>query len=140
MIINYAIALAFSERKEQANQVLDKENWSALSWEFKLAQQVLKENYKESANLMRRIGKTGEMIIQHSYHIFPLFKYFRQTKDFLDAYNELYGYPFVDELKRTADEDKEQGETEIEKIRTELREQPLVKCSDSIQDSTSTAE
>jgi len=129
MVINYVLALAFSGNKKEASRVVDKENWSALCYDFKLAYQILKENYAEAGSIMQRIGRKGEYVFQHAYHDWPLFKYFRQTKEFLAAYNDIYGYPFAEELKRNAEENKVQGETEINKVKAELEDQPQIICA-----------
>lgn len=98
-LINWAIAERFGGRVEHANALLGAQDWSATLPEFKLAVAVLSNRYDEAAEHMRRIGPKGEILREASYHAWPLLRDFRGTQQFLDAYESVYGYPFVQELK-----------------------------------------
>ena len=75
-IINYAIALKFSDEEAKAREVLARVDWSASNNDFRLAEAVLLDQFDDAAAIMRRIGKKGEYIRQddtmfgHSSEIF----------------------------------------------------------------------
>ena len=102
-IINYAIALKFDGKAKEAKEVLSKVDWSSTSNDFKIAEAVLSNNIKGACELMKRIGKKGDLISEEAYHLFPLFKEFRQTRPFLKTYEEIYGRPFAKEVQKAAD-------------------------------------
>ena len=110
IIINYAIALSAIEKKESAIKLVDKEDWSAMIPDFKLAVSVIKDDDDEAIKVMKQLGKSGEMIDELSYHEWPLFREFRNKECFLKAYNEIYGYPFIDKLNQLVEETRKENE------------------------------
>ncbi len=110
-VINTAIALKFQGKSIEAIQLLDREDWSAAIREFHLANAILKGQYENAGKLMRNIGKSGEFLTQLSYHDWPLFNEFRDSREFKEAYEEIYGIPF---LRKVSQEVKKKSE-EIER-------------------------
>lgn len=110
-IINLVIAYKMSDEDGKAQKVLESIDWSASINDFKLANAVLSNNFDEAKEFMIKIKGDGEMIIESSYHNFPLFFEFRESKQFLAGYEEVFGYSFVSELIRKS-EDKELDVTE----------------------------
>lgn len=102
--INLVIAYKMSNQVESAKKVLNGVDWSAAINDFKLAHAVLSDDYDLAKNIMLRIGKKSEIIRETAYHNFPLFYCFRSSEQFLNGYEEVYGYSFVSELKRKTDE------------------------------------
>ena len=102
-IINYCIALKFFGDEVNAQKELNKVDWSASINDFRLAEAVLNGRFEDAASIMIRIGKFGEMVKEDFYHTWPLFHAFRESPEFMAAYEKIYGYPFVTELKRHAD-------------------------------------
>ena len=102
-IVNYCIALKFSGDTEGCLKQLKKIDWSASVNDFRLAEAVLNDRFKDAASIMVRIGKSGEMVNEGFYHTWPLFNEFRESAEFMNAYEEIYGYPFIAQLKRHAD-------------------------------------
>ncbi|WP_213385375.1 hypothetical protein [Acinetobacter pittii] len=98
-IVNYTIGLKFSDQNSKAEEMLSSVDWSANYRDFRLAIAVLKENYSDAIQIMKSIGKNGELIEQHSYHIWPLFSRFREQQEFYDAYYEIYGEHFSESLE-----------------------------------------
>lgn len=98
-IINYCIGLKFSGKNSAVMKVIDSVDWSANYRDFKLAIEVLRENYNEAITIMKSIGKNGEIIYQHCYHTWPLFTQFREEQEFYDAYFEIYGEHFSESLE-----------------------------------------
>lgn len=115
-IINAAIAYKFSGKDELALETLGSMDWSATSSDFKLAVAVLRSEFEDAAETMRRIGKEGEILRESSYHEWPLFREFRDSEYFLKAYEEIYGYSFVSELKRATEEKKAESDADDDKL------------------------
>lgn len=101
-LLNYAIALKFDKKSDEAFFLLRQVDWTSCSLDFKLAEAILNERLVEACGIMKKMGKNGEMIREESYHIWPLFKLFRVTQEFLQVYQEIYGHPFVSELQKAA--------------------------------------
>jgi hypothetical protein len=101
-VINTAIALTRLGRGKDAVALLDTVDWSASIREFKLADAVLRNKLTEAQAIMRSIGKKGELVNQLAYHQWPLFQVFCDTKEFQDAYHEIYGIPFIEKAAQTA--------------------------------------
>jgi hypothetical protein len=118
-IINYAIALKFDNKDEAAKALLSKMDWSATSNDFKIAEAVLCDDFDKSAEIMKRIGKKGELSNEEAYHRWPLFRAFRQNPKFLETYEIIYGYPFVVELQKAVVTAEAKAEIQLE---TELHE------------------
>jgi hypothetical protein len=112
--INYAIALRGIKRKGASVNILSKKDWSASTYDFKLAHAVLSDSYEAAKELMIKIGKTGEIICELSYHDWPLFRDFRDSKEFLDGYESVFGYPYFHKLNELADDAKQEVEEEKE--------------------------
>lgn len=93
-LINLAIAHYYSGEKKEAHELLDGHDWSACTDRFKLAVAVLHDNYKDAAKLMIKIGKSGE-VSRSDYSSWPLFREFRKSKEFLNAYRKLFGKSFL---------------------------------------------
>lgn len=126
-IVNIAIATkALHPNKNAHIKVLDEVDWAVTGLDFRLANAILREEFEEAAELMNRIGPTGDFIGEDSYHTWPLFNDSRQAPEFLEAYEAVYGYSFItkaheeasdinDEFKNVVDEDSETGNSESEK-------------------------
>jgi len=113
-------------------KLLDAKDWGPLCTDFKLAVAILKDNYVEAANLMKKIGKEGEYVNEQAYHEWPLLRQFKESKEFQDAYNEIYGYAFVKELKRSVKKVEEESKKEIAKIDKEFKAEPDIQCHSEI--------
>ncbi len=117
-IINHAIALRFSGKIDECEAMLNSEDWTAAARDFKLAVEVLFGRHYDAANLMRHIGSEGDLLKQKSYHVWPLFREFRKTQHFLDAYQDVYGTSFAtglaEEAKKVANQSKDTSNDEPE--------------------------
>lgn len=133
--VNYAIALKFGGRPSEAAQILSTEDWTASLNEFKLAEVVILEKYDDAAILMEKIGKSGELLSEHSYHAWPLFRDFRGTDQFLKSYEKIYGHPFTAELQKAVDAAQSSTNEELKK---QSRANESIKSADTIQQSNET--
>lgn len=100
MIINYAIALKFDKKPKELLKLLASIDWSASINEFRLAEAVLLERFEDAVAFMQRIDQKGDLLGEGSYHIWPLFRDFRTKEIFLEAYEKIYGHPFILELQK----------------------------------------
>jgi hypothetical protein len=107
-IINLVIAYKMSGNYEKAHEVLSSIDWSASLDDFKIAQAVLFNDFDKAKEIMIKIGKNGTLIQESAYHHFPLFKEFRNSDQFKVGYEEVFGYSFLSELKRKAEEKSEE--------------------------------
>lgn len=98
-IVNASIGLKFSGSDADASKLIDSVDWSASYRDFRLASAVLHEKYAEAVEVMRSIGKTGEIIKQADYHTWPLFTRFRERPEFYAAYFEIYGEAFAEKVE-----------------------------------------
>lgn len=103
-VINYAIALKYGGKYDEAKKKLKEMDWTGCLSDFMLAEAVLMERYEEAARIMKLIGKKGVLITEPSYHMWPVFREFRVTEIFLETYENIYGHPFIEILKEVTDE------------------------------------
>lgn len=106
-LVNYAIALKAIGDLAAAKNILDRKDWSATSYDFKMAYSIINDEFEEAKNLMLRIGKFGDLIFEISYHDWPLFRDFRNTPEFLEGYREVYGYDYLTKLESILQDDEE---------------------------------
>jgi alkyl sulfatase BDS1-like metallo-beta-lactamase superfamily hydrolase len=87
-------------------------DWSATINDFRLAEAVLTDRFSNAATLVKRIGKKGDIVTESAYHEWPLFRAFRESTEFVSAYEDVYGYAYDATMKREADNAwaKAQGE------------------------------
>lgn len=105
-LINLAIAQSFSGEQPKALSTLKGYDWSASADHFKLAVAVLEKRHGDAVYLMKRMGVHG-FISRENYSSWPLFKEFRNTKDFVTAYKELFGEEFIFPKFEDQDEKKQ---------------------------------
>lgn len=96
--LNHAIAVRQINGVSAARKILEKKDWSAVIYDFQLARAVLIEDYESAKVYMLKIGKVGELICEVAYHDWPLFKDFRETPQFLEGYEEVFGYKYLSKL------------------------------------------
>lgn len=104
--VNYAIALTAIGKNSAAKNILDKKDWTATSYDFRLAYSVVCGDFEESSKLMIRLGKEGELINEMAYHDWPLFREFREQPEFFESYEQVYGYKYSAKLNSLAEEKK----------------------------------
>lgn len=92
-IINGALSKYLQGKKEESKSILAKKDWSASSDDFKLAYEVLSDNYENAYKLMRKIGDNGD-VDRSNYKEWPLFSKIRNEKEFTDTYKEIFEEEF----------------------------------------------
>lgn len=119
-IINNCIARKYLDFND-ISDVLDKEDWSSVNTDFQLAYAVLTEDYSRAKDLMVRLGSSGEYFNEFSYHQWPIFKEFRKSQNFLDGYNEVYGYSFESKVNTVPEgECRADGSDRLEEVLREM--------------------
>lgn len=89
LIINSALSAYLQKNKEEAKKILSKKDWSASSDDFKLANEVLTDNYDDAYEIMMKIGKNGD-VDESNYKEWPLFTEIRKEKKFKDTYKSIF--------------------------------------------------
>jgi len=118
-VINLAQVYKWQGKQGECEAILDKEDWSCCSDDFKLAVCILKNDFPLAAQTMKRIGEEGAYISRHAYFDWPLFTEFRKSKDFLDAYKEIYNEDYQsDATQAVANESAES----IQALESETKE------------------
>lgn len=93
LAVNHAQAHKWSGNEADAQKILDEVDWSAKGDEFKLAAAVLRSDWKNAVDVMRRIGSSGP-VRKHNYRDWPLFKEFRNQPEFTACYQEVFKEEF----------------------------------------------
>ncbi len=75
---------------------------------------------------MKKIGKAGEFVTEESYHQWPLCYRFRVSKEFITAYKEIYGHPFIGELKKASTRIQDSAKSDIAKLEEEFKSDSAV--------------
>ncbi len=92
-IINQAQAYKWSGKDRQAKEILAREDWQASSEKFQLGAAVLNDDFKTAARIMKHIG-AGSSPSKGDYKEWPMFKVFRTTSEFSEAFKDVFGEPF----------------------------------------------
>jgi len=100
-VVNRAQAYKWMGNEEKARQIVNAEDWSAVSDLFKLAARVLKDEFDFAIGLVRSIGKAGELNAI-SYRTWPLFRKLRDVPEFVATFEEVFGEPLSKVTQETA--------------------------------------
>ena len=92
-VINMALAYYLRGDNKSVQNVLKKEDWS-IGDSFKLAVNVLNEEYEASAAMMKKLGKDHDEVDKTAYRDWPLFRNFRETDLFKETYKEIFAEDF----------------------------------------------
>lgn len=112
-VINAALALNHLDKHGEAIGLLDKYDWSTQSSDFLLAVSILRHRWSEAEKIMSEMnGK--KPFSEDAFRYWPIFKEFRNTREFRRAYKNIYGKRFVvrlsqedkDALQKAADSSK----------------------------------
>ena len=104
IIINHAQAAKWSGDKATSMTILDAVDWSGSVPEFRLAVASLREEWDNAAALMKEVGGKSELFPPHGYVGWPVFREFRATPQFSEAFRSIFGVSFEEEVKKSGDE------------------------------------
>jgi len=88
-IVNKSLSLYLQGKNDLAKEVVNSKDWSASSDDFKLAHLIINEKLEEVYNLMKKIGKNGD-VDKLEYKTWPLFNNLRKEADFKKIYKEIF--------------------------------------------------
>lgn len=88
-LINKALSKYLSGKKDECYEVLKSKDWSACSLNFRLAVDVLNEDFKKALKLMDTIG-TSDEVPKHAYQTWPLFSTIRKEVDFQERFRKIF--------------------------------------------------
>lgn len=94
LLVNLCIAYKFGGAPEKCAKTLDDQDWSDCEERFRLAAAVLKDDFKEAAEIMRSLGASSKALPRHAYETWPLFNEFRRSPEFLETFSSLFGEEF----------------------------------------------
>lgn len=94
-VINHALSYYLIGDKKKCKQILKSKDWSASNDKFLLAVEVLKDNYTNASEIMRSIGSNNSHLTKEAYREWPLFNSFRESDEFLSAFEEIFKEEFV---------------------------------------------
>jgi hypothetical protein len=120
--INKALSIYLKGDKNKAQELLKSQDWSATEIKFKLALEVLFENYEKASDIMKTIGSKNTIVTKNAYREWPLFLKFRDTEIFKKTYKTVFKEDFVykesipsdlelilEEIKASKKQNKEEG-------------------------------
>lgn len=93
MLINLAQAYKWSDRNDECQKLLQSHDWSACQERFGLAVAVLREQWHDAFNLMRRL-KNDDSFPKSAYKEWPLFRQLRKQDKFPAVYKDCYNEAF----------------------------------------------
>ena len=118
IVINRALAYKFGGQPDKADSVLNAEDWSSSSDKFRIAVEVLRDHFQEASSLMRLIGNNREPG-KFEYREWPLFKEFRKSSEFAEAYKEVFGEEFTLQEQSPLQSDTENKDKDTKDIASE---------------------
>ena len=101
MLLNHAQAAKWSGNTELLRDLLASVDWSGSLPEFQMAVEILKENYEKAAEWMVKIGRNSDLMPAHGYVGWPIFREFRSTPQFLEAFRSTFDVDFHEELQKS---------------------------------------
>jgi hypothetical protein len=81
------------------------------------------EDYDSAKEYMLKIGKVGELVNENAYHDWPLFKDFRETAQFLEGYEEVFGYKYLSKLSEIVNDAQVVTEQQVAEEQEKEKEQ-----------------
>jgi hypothetical protein len=94
-IVNRALAFIKVNDTKTAKEIVEKEDWSAVGYNFRLAEAILKQDYAVAGETMLKIGYNSEIVPNTAYYSWPLFHDFQKSPEFLSAFKKISGFDFL---------------------------------------------
>ena len=94
MIVNLANAVRLQGKKDEANKILDKEDWSAVDNTFKICVASVHGDIEQVLHLMPIIGPDGRPTAEQ-YRTWPVFSGIRTDARFVSNFEEIFKEPFI---------------------------------------------
>jgi hypothetical protein len=100
MIVNLANAVRLQGRDSEALAILDREDWSATSYSYRLCVAAVKVDVDTVVTCMHKIGRGGEVNAE-DYRTWPVFRGIKSDERFIKAFESIFSEPFI--MLRAAD-------------------------------------
>ncbi len=100
--INLAQAKKWLGRETECRSLLEGQDWSATSRDFRMCVAVLREDYEQAVAIMKQIGDESDELTSDNYLNWPVFRKARSEPVFQSGYREVFGKEM--ELGQTIDE------------------------------------
>lgn len=94
LVVNLSSALMHLKEEGNANNVLNKEDWSATSDDFQISVAALRKDVVEVNRLMPMV-KASERLSASEFRIWPVFDFIKDDESFREKYKEVYGEALV---------------------------------------------
>ena len=101
LVVNRAQAYKWLGDEKKAREIVTAEDWTAANDSFRLAEAVLLDNFVHAASLMQRIGPKSTPS-EDEYKEWPLFREFRRSKEFEEAFEKVFGKPVTTSIETAA--------------------------------------
>lgn len=92
-VVNRAQSYKWAGDDDKCRAILAEEDWTATEGQFRLAVDVLSDDFEKACLTMKNIGKKGN-VDEHDYQNWPLFRKFRSTTEFAETFEDVFGRPF----------------------------------------------
>lgn len=90
--VNLAQAYKHNGDPKKCQEVVNRLDWSSVTYKFQLAVAVLRDDFSSAALLMEKAAKTDELT-EENFLQWPLFKNFREKEEFAEAFKKIYKRP-----------------------------------------------
>lgn len=94
-VLNRAQAYKWRDDETSCQKILGDEDWTAVDDRLSFGVAILQDNVDAAVVLMKKIGESPH-VPKDAYRQWPIFKRFRKTAEFKNAYKEIFGEEFAD--------------------------------------------
>jgi hypothetical protein len=112
LLLNQAQAYKWAGQEKKTKEILASEDWQAANEKFQLGAAVLSDDFGAASEIMRHIGSSSSPS-KSEYREWPMFKVFRLSPEFAEAYKDVFGEPFA---SVTASEIPEKQEDKVGRV------------------------
>lgn len=94
ILLNRAQTYKWLDKEKECIEIINSIDWTATGDLFKLASKVLIDDYTSACEIMRNIGDNEKVLNKTFYKDWPIFKKFRDTEEFKNAYLDIFKTEF----------------------------------------------
>ncbi len=89
LVMNLAQAYKFSKNENECRNLLENDDWSACGDDFLVCHAVLRDEFDNAVQIMKRIGANG-ILKDDEYLEWPIFRKFRESEEFKKCFEEIF--------------------------------------------------
>lgn len=97
-IINLSLCQKKVDGEKECEKVLNDIDWSSKRSKFRLAANVLRENYDQASTIMEDVSEND--VSKYAYKNWPLFDEFRKSEEFRSCYEGKFGVNFQEDYEK----------------------------------------